>query len=107
MEVKGKEYWLISSPKKFASGSQGHLHDKSPVSLDIHHIYQQQPVLSLEPLAKPLTVFLSCSFCSLCLFSTAAFSCIFSPTNCLLCQLFFSSSAKTSHSQVSKWNVVR
>ena len=59
MEVKGKDSWLLSTPKKFASGSQGHLHDKSPVFLDICHIYQQQPVLSLKPLAKPVPVFLS------------------------------------------------
>lgn len=64
MEAKGKDCWLISTPKKIASGSQGHLHDKSPFFLDICHIYQQQLVLSLKPLAKLGAVFLSASVSS-------------------------------------------
>lgn len=54
MEAKGKDCWLMSIPKKFASGSQGRLHDKSLVFFRICHIYQQQLVLSLKPLAKPV-----------------------------------------------------
>lgn len=58
---KGRTAGWCLLQKKFASGSQGHLRDKSPVFFDICHIYQQQPALSLKPLAKPVTVFLSAS----------------------------------------------
>lgn len=108
MEAKGKDRWLMSTPKKFASGSQGHLHDKSPVFLNICHIYQQQPVLSLKPLAKPIAVFLSPSV-------PAASACFPLPHShaflALVVVSFVSDSSlflcQTNHTHISTLNSVR
>lgn len=100
---------LLGDPhsKKFASASQEHLNEKSPVFLNICYLYQQQPGTLLKPFANPVTVVLSPRVSAVSTSPSLSLSQAFLATGCVLCQWFFSTSAKTSHIHLSKLNNVR